>query len=301
MSHIGRHPVAVNPLQFMATADGWFDFADPPPLGEILDAVVAAGFHAVQPGVPDGGSPAAYRRALAAAGLTAGPGYVALAWSEDAEVRRHQLERARAQARVLTECGAELAFLALDLTLDHPRAHHPARGWASSLRRVDGIADLLGEAARALAAEGVTAALHPHVGTWVETERETAHVLDRAGVELAFGPDLGHLAWAGADLPGLLGAYRERIAGLHLKDMALSVAERARAEGLDYRGTVAGGLWREPGEGDLPLADLVAALGPGSDCWLVIEVDNSRHSPRESLLRCGAAVRALDTAFGPTG
>ncbi|WP_335972657.1 sugar phosphate isomerase/epimerase family protein [Streptomyces sp. CA2R106] len=297
MSRIGRHPVAINPLQFMATPDGWFDFGAPPPAAEILAAVAEAGFGAVQAAVPAGTAPRAYADELARWGLAVGPGYVALGWSEDAAARRGHLEQARTQAAALAACGADLAFVGLDAAPDGARMARPAVGLDACDRRLDRIAAHVGAAAEILAAEGVTAALHPHVGTWIETGQECARVLDLAGPALGFGPDIGHLAWAGADVPGLVGRYRPRVAGLHLKDMARAVADEARAAGLDYRGTVAAGLWREPGDGDLEPAALVAALGPVDDCWLVVEVDHSALPPRDSVLRCGRWVQAVDAAF----
>ncbi|WP_129843705.1 sugar phosphate isomerase/epimerase [Streptomyces sp. RFCAC02] len=300
MTRIGRHPVAVNPLQYFATADGWFDFTSPPPLGEMLDAVAAAGFDAVQPAPPEGQSAASYRRALAGAGLTAGPGYAALGRHSGAAGRRAALDHVRAQAATAAACGATVVFLGLDLDAGNPRLRRPALGREFTAERLARITADVREAAGLVRAEGTVPALHPHVGTWIETERETDAVLEGAGPALDFGPDLGHLAWAGADLERLLGTHRARVAGVHLKDIATDVAARSRDEGLDYRATVARGLWREPGLGDLPLAGLIAGLGAESDCWIVVEVDHSPRPPRESLAVCGRAVRALDAALaGP--
>ncbi|MGW1817523.1 sugar phosphate isomerase/epimerase family protein [Streptomyces sp. NPDC002125] len=297
MISAGRHPVAVNPLHFMATEDGWFDFGDPPPEEEILDAVAGAGFGAVQT-APAAGVPAAvHRRRLAAAGLRPGPGYAALTWSPGARPRVAEADRVRALAHDLAACGCTLAFMGLDVDPDGERMRHPARGWQVRDAGLEEIADFVGEAAAAMRAEGVVAALHPHVGTWIESPQEATAVLERAGDALAFGPDTGHLAWAGADLPALLHRHRARVAGLHVKDLSRAVAEAAHAEGLDYRATVARGLWREPGDGDLELTGLVAGLGADDDCWIVIEVDHSSLDPRTSLARSAAWVRGLDAVL----
>ncbi|MFF2331390.1 MULTISPECIES: sugar phosphate isomerase/epimerase family protein [unclassified Streptomyces] len=295
--HAGRHPVAVNPLHFYATAEGWFDFTAAPSVEEILEAVAEAGFGAVQTSPPADEPPARYRARLAAAGLRPGPGYAALVWDEDPAVRRRDVERVRREAGRLAACGCALAFTALDVDLSAPRMARPARGHDARPDRLAHVAAHLAEAAGALRAEGVVPALHPHVGSWVETARETAAVLDAAGPDLAFGPDTGHLAWAGAPLSDILGRYRDRVAGLHVKDMSLAAARTGGQAGLDYRSTVAGGLWREPGDGDLDLIALVAGLGADDDCWIVVEVDHSRLDPRAGLARSAAWVRRLDTAL----
>ncbi|MEV0288785.1 hypothetical protein AB0H36_32090 [Kribbella sp. NPDC050820] len=56
----------------------------------------------------------------------------------------------------------------------------------------------VGVAAEAITSEGVTPALHPHVGSTIETEPEIRAVLDAVPASiLSIGPDTGHLAWAG--------------------------------------------------------------------------------------------------------
>jgi inosose dehydratase len=124
-------------------------------------------------------------------------------------------------------------------------------------------------------AEGVTAALHPHVGGWVETEHEVRTVLDAVGPDLlAFGPDTGHMAWAGMDVPAVLRDYADRIVGVHLKDTFAAGIARAGAQGYDYtEATRPGRIWAEPGLGDVDLTGCVAALPAGFTGDLMIEVD----------------------------
>ncbi|MFI6681590.1 hypothetical protein [Kribbella sp. NPDC050470] len=74
------------------------------------------------------------------------------------------------------------------------QADRPYGGDALLPKVVDGV----GVAAEAITSEGVTPALHPHVGSTIETEPEIRAVLDAVPASiLSFGPDTGHLAWAG--------------------------------------------------------------------------------------------------------
>ncbi|MFF1568073.1 sugar phosphate isomerase/epimerase family protein [Streptomyces sp. NPDC058293] len=93
------------------------------------------------------------------------------------------------------------------------------------------------------------------------TEAETRHVLDTVnpGV-LVFGPDMGHLAWAGADPAALIRAYADRVTGIHVKDFRGDIADRGKAEGWDYRRTVLAGLWAEPGHGTNDITQVLHAL-----------------------------------------
>ena len=115
-----------------------------------------------------------------------------------------------------------------------PRRAHPAVGHGFDPDRLEVVVDGIALCCAAMRDEGVTAALHPHVGGWVETEHELRAVLDGVGPDLlAFGPDTGHMSWAGMDVPAVLRDYADRIVGVHLKDtfaagIAAGVGRRPR-------------------------------------------------------------------------
>ena len=133
-------------------------------------------------------------------------------------------------------------------------------------------------------AEGVLAALHPHVGGWIEVEHEVRTVLDEVGADLlAFGPDTGHMSWAGMHVPAVLADYADRIVGVHLKDTFASGIAAARAEGLDYHeATRPGRIWAEPGTGQVNLDACVAAFPSAFAGDFMIEIDVPSMPNRES-------------------
>jgi inosose dehydratase len=134
-----------------------------------------------------------------------------------------------------------------------------------------------------MTAEGVVPCLHPHVATWIETPQETETVL--RGVDpgvLMFGPDTGHLAWAGADPAAFIEKHLDRVGAVHLKDVRHAVGHESRQEALDYRDTVAKNVWTEPGRGDVDF-DAVLEVLSRFDGWYVIEVDLAdQPTPRET-------------------
>ncbi|MGP3943779.1 MULTISPECIES: hypothetical protein [Streptomyces] len=72
-----RHDrIAINPLQWIATEDGWIDPALAPALPERLKAIHAAGIAAVHADVPAQMSAAEYGRLLGEHGLAPAPGYI---------------------------------------------------------------------------------------------------------------------------------------------------------------------------------------------------------------------------------
>ena len=281
--------VAINPLQWAATDDGWLDPALAPPLERQLAVIREAGIRGVQADLPPGMAPDQFARTLAAHGLVPAPGYISLHVPETTAEREDAREQVARLAGEQAALGLATVFLAMGMRRDAPRVAHPAIGFDHRRDRLERVRDWLGEAAGVIRAQGVGPALHQHVGTWLETEAETRFVLDTVPADLlGFGPDLGHLAWAGADPAALIRDYRARVLGVHVKDLRGEVAARGKAAGWDYRATVRAGLWVEPGLGSVGVDTALAALPASFDGWLVVEVDRgAQATPEESVRLCG--------------
>jgi inosose dehydratase len=128
-------------------------------------------------------------------------------------------------------------------------------------------------------------ALHPHVGSRIEVEDDVRAVLDlTAGTSLYFGPDTGHLYWAGMDPATIMSDYSDRIIAVHLKDVDPFARAAAIANGDDYSAaTNTRHVWTEPGRGAIDFDAVFAALPTHFDGWFVIEVDvPNAGSPAES-------------------
>lgn len=298
--NISKSQFALNPIQWLATDDGWIDPRQAPPLEQRLPVIAASGFSAIKTEIPAGVAPADYRECLAQARISPGPGYVPMPWTEDASARRPFLERARVTAANNVSVGEPLVFLAMGMDKEAPRVAHPGVGFGFKPDRLEAVRDYLAEAAGIMAGEGALPALHPHVGTWIETVEEARFVLDSVdeGV-LSFGPDAGHLAWTGVNPADIIAEYANRVAGIHIKDYHSHLATRSRSEGIDYRSTVRAGFWTEPGSGDANIDDVLAAAGQDFDGWVVVEVDRGTTAPEDSILRCGVwlSERFADPGF----
>jgi inosose dehydratase len=138
-------------------------------------------------------------------------------------------------------------------------------GWQVLLGRLDRIAD------RATA-RGVVAALHPHVGTMVETGEETERVL--SGSHIGLCVDTGHLLVGGTDPVLLTAAHPQRVVHVHLKDVDAQRAAAVRAGDTTFGTAVRDGMFRPLGEGDVRIAELVHTLeDAGYAGWYVLEQD----------------------------
>lgn len=81
------------------------------------------------------------------------------------------------------------------------------------------IVTTLNEAAKAISDLGLTAALHQHTGTCVESRDETYAVLDAVDTRyVKFGPDIGQLTKGGSDALQVVKDFLPLVQHLHLKD-----------------------------------------------------------------------------------
>lgn len=133
---------------------------------------------------------------------------------------------------------------------------------------VDGFARL----DEAAAEHGLTHVAHPHWGTLLERYDDVARLVDGSDVLLCL--DTGHLALGGTDPVWLAGAGRDRIAHVHLKDVADPIADTLRKGSTTIVPAVQDGLFRPLGDGDAPVAETVRALEQaGYAGWYVLEQD----------------------------
>lgn len=261
--------VGLNPLPWVLTAG--FESSVPvlrSAFAEIQQTPFRA-IHADPPSMLDG---AGYLDLLHDFGLSPAPGYFGALF--EAENRAELLEAAKRHAATQARIGNTEVFLAGKA---HPaRRATPAVGAAFDAAVLERVIDGLGAAAEVVTAEGVRPAIHPHVGTAIETEHEVEAVLDAIPSSiLGFGPDTGHLRWAGMDPATIMSRHADRIAAVHLKDVHLDHAAAARAAGADYAASIRGPhpLWTEPGRGDVNLVAALQALPSDFDGWVVVEVD----------------------------
>jgi inosose dehydratase len=286
---VAHPPVALNPIMWFLGPDG-FDPAAAPALPEIYRQIKEAGFDAVHIEIPGGLSVTDYRALLDDSGLLPAPGYFQASFS-NADAQREVIEQAKRVAAEHAALGLDRIFIAEQFPA-LPRLMAPARGVDADPDRLARIADGLTTVASVMVREGVTPCLHQHVGTWIETPAETEFVL--AAVDpglLLFGPDTGHLAWAGADPAAFIAEHLDRVGAVHLKDVRSAIVSETNLADSDFGEAVRRHVWTEPGRGDLDLTAVLEVLG-GYRGWYVIEVDLAdQESPRESARVSAAWVR----------
>ena len=262
--------VAINPLPWVTGPMG--PHVTEQNLREALTDLVQTGFRSLHTDVPGGMSVADYRSILDEFGFTPAPGYFA----GDFHIPDKQaaiVEQAKAHAGTLAALGVDSTFVAGNI--DMARFANPAVGDNASAERTKQMAETLALVADAGFAEGVRFALHPHIAMIVETEEETRGVLDMtAGSHLGFGPDTGHLFWAGMVPERIIADYADRLVAVHLKDVDPTGFRQTLRYEDDYMTAIGTRhIWSEPGRGIVNFDAVFDALPAGFDGWFVVEVD----------------------------
>jgi inosose dehydratase len=269
--------IAVNPIPYWARAGKTRAVFD-----EAFTDFQAIGFTAVKADVPDDMTAAGYADWIAGYGLAPSLSLFNSAFDETVDMAA-EVERAKRFAAVQVELGLDRTMIS-SMALP-ARMAEPAVGAGFDADRLARAIDNCGIICRALQAEGLRPLHHSHVGGVFETEAEIVRLLDDLGPDvLGFGPDTGHLRWAGIDPAPFIARYADRLGGLHLKDCFADLLDPADRAGLSYHdATVSKRLWAEPGLGVVDLEAVLAVLPADYDGDYMIEVDEpSVQSRRES-------------------
>ncbi|WP_405095656.1 TIM barrel protein [Micromonospora sp. NBC_01412] len=242
---------------------GWGHQLD---VDRVLAEMAALGLTASEFG-PDGFLPAdgaARQETLRRHGLRAVGGFLPVVLHEATQDLVPEVTAALRQFRA-ADAGVLVLAAATGLDGYDSRPELDADGWRTLLSNLD-LLD------RVAADAGVTATLHPHVGTMIEGPEEIERLLDGSDIGLCL--DTGHVLAGGGDPVRLTGQAAARVRHVHLKDVDAGQAQKVRAGAVSYRDAVAQGLYRPLGQGDVDIAAIVASLEEaGYAGWYVLEQD----------------------------
>jgi inosose dehydratase len=237
------------------------------PAERVLEAIRSLGIAATEAGadgfLPDDGDE--LRATLAAHELTLVGGFLPVVLHERSAFET-TLARARAQVERFARAGGSLLVSAV--VVDDawsPRVPLSDDDWRRILDGLHALDDLCAE-------RGLRQVVHPHAGTLMETRDDVARLLEGSDVRLCL--DTGHFAIGGVDSVALARETAQRVGHVHLKDVRADIAAIVRAGEASLRDATRDGLFVPLGDGDAPVAEVVAALGEaGYDGWYVLEQD----------------------------
>jgi inosose dehydratase len=242
---------------------------------EILEEIAAAGYEGAPASAASLGDVDRVQEQFAEHGLAPAPGYVgAEFWiASKANEIVEQLDR---QAEIANALGLTALYVAPNLTKKRRElAGHVSASDALSDAEYDTFADTLNRAGAAALRSGVSLCVHNHVGSYIETRAEMDELfsrVDRAKVFL--GPDTGHLAWAGDEVPPFIQSHASDIRTIHLKDIDPDVRAQGVANSWNYADASDHGIFTELGQGLVNIPAVLDVLNSsGFDGWVIVETD----------------------------
>ncbi|MBA3369041.1 MAG: TIM barrel protein [Geodermatophilaceae bacterium] len=240
------------------------------PVEQVLSEMASLGLRATELG-PPGFLPEQVeplRARLAAHGLTLVGAFLALVL-HDASVREATLSEAERACALLAGAGGQVLVVAAATGLDDYDTR-PVLDDDAWVRLVDTLDDV----SKIATSHGLVTAVHPHVGTHIETAAEVDRFLASSSLPLCL--DTGHLLIGGTDPLALAGNHGGRVAHVHLKDVDAAVAAQVRSGEISYQRAVAAGLYRPLGQGDVPVREIIQTLtAAGYERWWVLEQDTA--------------------------
>ena len=126
--------------------------------------------------------------------------------------------------------------------------------------------------------------LHPHLGTFVLTEYDLDEILGRVS-GLKFCPDVAHLKAGGTDPVHVIKKYKDRIWGVHLKDLFISKYPMKGQERFSVEKLTKDDRFVELGKGNagIYIKKIMDTLEEtGYNGWVTVELDSTDKTPFES-------------------
>ena len=256
--------IAANPIPYWASAGKTREVFE-----EAFADFHAIGFTAVKADVPAGMTAADYRAWIGGYGLSPSLSLFNSPFDETVTVAG-EVEKAKHFAEEQVSLGLDRTMVSSMSVAE--RIEQPAVGAGYDEGRLARAIDMCGAVCEALAAGGLRPLHHSHVGGVFETEHEITRLLDDLGPDvIGFGPDTGHLRWAGIEPAAFIGRYADRLGGIHIKDV---FPDHLTESALSYReATASKRLWAEPGLGVVDFDAVLAAIPDSYDGDFMIEVD----------------------------
>ena len=146
----------------------------------------------------------------------------------------------------------------------------------------------ISELGKYLEDEEMPIAYHHHMGTVIETQKDTERLLDNTHDSVKLTLDTGHMLFAKGDSKKILNDYNERLLHVHCKDIRKNVLESSLNQDLRFRDAFLSGAFTVPGDGCIDYKPLFEVLKKKNySGWLVVEAeqDPNKANPLEYAIK----------------
>jgi inosose dehydratase len=277
-----RIRVANAPVSFgvdeLLPDDAWMPKPD-----EVIDLIAELGYEGTELGPPGFlGEPGIVRSRLADRGLELVGSFLPIRFSRDGgaeedlrwlrdvlpSVRDSAPDPSTVMAILSDGFDAPERLRFAGRIAEHPEAQLPEERWPVLIANLQRAAAICRDA-------GFRVSIHPHAGTYLETEPEIRRMMDALDTSLVgLCLDTGHVRFGGGDPVALARDYAELITHVHLKDCSVAVVRDVAASGGGMEEELRAGAFVDLGRGDSQIAEVVGVLRErGYDGWVVVEQD----------------------------
>ena len=132
----------------------------------------------------------------------------------------------------------------------------------------------ISEMGKYLEDQGMPLAYHHHMGTVIETQKDTERLLENTHDSVKLTLDTGHMLFAKGDSEKILNDFSERLKHVHCKDIRKNILDKSLKNDLSFREAFLEGAFTVPGDGCIdykPLFDILKQKQYSG--WLVVEAE----------------------------
>ena len=132
----------------------------------------------------------------------------------------------------------------------------------------------ISEMGKYLEDEGMPLAYHHHMGTVIETQKDTERLMENTHESVKLTLDTGHMLFAQGDSKKIINDFCERLKHVHCKDIRENVLEKSLKNDYSFRQAFLEGAFTVPGDGCInykPLFDILKQKNYSG--WLVVEAE----------------------------
>jgi len=146
----------------------------------------------------------------------------------------------------------------------------------------------ISEMGKYLEDQGMPLAYHHHMGTIIETQKDTERLLDNTHDSVKLTLDTGHMLFAKGKSIKIIEDYKTRLKHVHCKDIRKNILEKSLTEDLSFREAFLEGAFTVPGDGCIDYKPLFEVLKKNNySGWLVVEAeqDPAKANPLEYAIK----------------
>ena len=132
----------------------------------------------------------------------------------------------------------------------------------------------INELSKMMSDQGMPLAYHHHMGTVIQSEKDTYRLIENTIDTVHLLIDTGHMLFAGGDYLKITQDLNQRILHVHCKDMRKKVLDESIKKDYSFREAFLNGAFTVPGDGCIDYKPFLKILKKtGYSGWLVVEAE----------------------------